>query len=351
MAEQVIPDENSETPWRDGNYNSKDGYFQLLRLSGENAVSLIDNHPLVFRSGDFGDASQNIVERSGEKRFNVEVRFTAVGKEFVNLGVLLDGGTKFIIETILGIWTFDWVTEEEMDRLLNDGDPMTSPSCPHKAQPGSQGRLIWITGPPALGKSTTAQLLSREHGYVYYEGDCFFRLRNPYIPPNVENPSLAATKQRRLVGEGTKERWAIVNAGTEVWRSKLAKKEFKEADLEAAYREFCKDVARERAKIGGDWAIAALLDSRRIRDFVRSELGPDLEIVVLQMTPEEQVARIRARHEGTGTNSEDAVDYMKVFMEFWENAESDEPRTIGIKVTPDMTPRDVMAKIIESNLN
>ena len=33
---------------------------------------------------------------------------------------------------------------------------------------------------------------------------------------------------------------------------------------------------------------------------------------MLEMTPEEQVARIRARHEGTGTNSEDAVDYMKV---------------------------------------
>ena len=41
-------------------------------------------------------------------------------------------------------------------------------------------------------------------------------------------------------------------------------------------------------------------------------MGPELEIVVLEMTPEEQVARIRARHEGTGTNSEDAVDYMKV---------------------------------------
>ena len=41
-------------------------------------------------------------------------------------------------------------------------------------------------------------------------------------------------------------------------------------------------------------------------------MGAELEIVVLEMTPEEQVARIRARHEGTGTNSEDAVDYMKV---------------------------------------
>ena len=37
------------------------------------------------------------------------------------------------------------------------------------------------------------------------------------------------------------------------------------------------------------------------------------------MTPEEQVARIRARHEGTGGNSEDAVDYMKVAGFFLQN--------------------------------
>ena len=143
-------------------------------------------------------------------------------------------------------------------------------STPNKAEPERQGRLIWITGPPALGKSTTAQLLSKEHGYVYYEGDCFFQLRNPYIPADVENPSLAAAKQRKLVGEGVKERRAIIDKGTEVFQAKLAgKKEFKIADQEAAYRELCKDIARERARIGGDWAIAALLDSRSIRDFVR----------------------------------------------------------------------------------
>ena len=37
---------------------------------------------------------------------------------------------------------------------------------------------------------------------------------------------------------------------------------------------------------------------------------------MLQMTPEEQIARIRTRHEGTGKNSEDAVDYMKVAVIF-----------------------------------
>ena len=257
-------------PWRDGNYSSKDGYFQLLKLTGQKALSLTDNKQMTFKHGEFGEASENIVKMSGEKNFTVEVRFEAVGKEFVNLGVLVEDGTKFIIETILGIWTFDWVTEEEMDRLLNDGDPITAPDCPHKAEPERQGRLIWITGPPALGKSTTAQLLSREHGYVYYEGDCFFQLRNPYIPADVDNPSLAQAKQRKLVGEGAKERRAIIDKSTKVFQAKLAgRKDFKMADQEAAYKELCKDIARERARIGGDWAIAALLDSRRIRDFVR----------------------------------------------------------------------------------
>ena len=42
--------------------------------------------------------------------------------------------------------------------------------------------------------------------------------------------------------------------------------------------------------------------------FVRGELGPELEIVVLSMTLEEQKARIRGRHEG----NEDAVGLMEV---------------------------------------
>merc|ERR1719370_948636 len=66
--------------------------------------------------------------------------------------------------------------------------------------------LVWITGAPGLGKSTTAQLLSRHHGYVYYEGDCFFGVRNPYIPSDVPEPTLAQLKQRKLVGEGRQQR-------------------------------------------------------------------------------------------------------------------------------------------------
>ena len=53
-------------------------------------------------------------------------------------------------------------------------------------------------GPPGAGKSTSAQLLSRSEGYVYYEADCFGTFMNPFIDPNVDEPSLAQVSQRPL---------------------------------------------------------------------------------------------------------------------------------------------------------
>merc|ERR1719430_600418 len=125
----------------------------------------------------------------------------------------------------------------------------------------------------------------------------------------------------------------------------LGGKEVEEADLEAMYREMCKDIARERARLGGDWAIAVVLHSQSMRDFVRSQLGPDLEIVVLEMTLEEQMERIRGRHEG----SEDAVEMMKAFFEFCEPAGPEETNTSGITVTPGMSPDEVLQRILQGN--
>ena len=65
-------------------------------------------------------------------------------------------------------------------------------------------------GPPGLGKSTTAQLLSREHGYVYYEGDCFWALRNPYVSIDAKEATLAQLSQTKLVGAGLEERREVV---------------------------------------------------------------------------------------------------------------------------------------------
>merc|ERR1712130_830064 len=40
-----------------------------------------------------------------------------------------------------------------------------------------------------MGKSTSAQILARDHGYVYYEADCFSMLKNPFNDVHAEEPS------------------------------------------------------------------------------------------------------------------------------------------------------------------
>ena len=72
---------------------------------------------------------------------------------------------------------------------------LAAPSSHYKIQPESIGKLLWVTGAPGMGKSTSGLILSKTAGYVYYEADAFGMLVNPYIPPDVEEPSLATMKQ------------------------------------------------------------------------------------------------------------------------------------------------------------
>ena len=258
-------------PWRDGNYHGRGGFFELLVLEGSEAIPLDkDDYKVFFKHGSFGNTSKDVFELSGEKTNNVEVKFEAGNKDLVSQGVVLDEGSKFIIETVMGVWILEWVSPQEMERLKNDGDPIEAPPSDHKLEPERLGRLIWITGAPGLGKSTTAQLLSKEHGYVYYEGDAFFGLRNPYLPPDMDNPSVAQnTSQRKLVGAGAEERRKMSAKFSKVWGDKLKGVEHKEEDEREGYRQLCADIARERARIGGDWAVAMTIDSAAIREFVR----------------------------------------------------------------------------------
>jgi len=338
-----MAEDGTETlPWCDGNYKSLESQ-DIFIVKGEKATS--PNVEMTFRHGAFGEADAKIVEMTGERCYTVQARFHMMDKEITYPGVVLENGTKLVFKTSFAIHTLELITDEEVERLANEGDPIDAPTIPYKVEPQNQGRLIWITGLPGLGKSTSAQFLSREHGFVYYEADCFFSLKNPYIPPDVENPTLAIKHQRKLIGERAVERRALIARCGKEYAARLKGESWDRAMVEEMFKEMLKDISRERSRLGGHWVIAGLLDTVHLRAIARTELGEKLEIVVLNMTPEQQEARLRSRHDG----NKDAVEMMEVWNNLFELGGEDEPNTVNLTVTSDMTPAAVVSKIMGGN--
>ena len=174
----------------------------------------------------------------------------------------------------------------------------------------SAGKILWFSGAPGMGKSTTAQMLARDHGYVYYEADCFGSIRNPFVPLEAEDPSMAQFKQKNLRGPGLEERKAAIDQSKDTWTNCLSGKEYDADQMNEYYRHMALDIAGQKERIGGHWAVASILVSKRVRSYLRSVLGPDLVILCLTMSDSERRQRILQRHAGD-TNSADWMDVSK----------------------------------------
>ena len=148
-----------------------------------------------------------------------------------------------------------------------------------------------------------AQLLARKAGYVYYESDCYRTGRNPYIDPDVYQPTWQGTwgqsQQKLLKGAGLAQRMEVCMGMSTAYRKMLMDKEFDEEALVKYYEFICDDIKRERERIGGDWAVALVVNTRRLRDLVRSRLGPDLTFVVLDIAWEDLEERVTSRWDET----------------------------------------------------
>ena len=256
---------------RNGNYKATGNWYTFLFVDGAKAILKEPSSSQkqgTIKVGDFGDADPEVVKLSGEKSYNIQIT-CSFGQDIIENGVLSGDGLKITTKSLTGIADFQWVTEEEAARLEAEGDPIEAPPGEYKIQPEYQGKFLWITGPPGLGKSTSAQLLGRNHGYVFYESDCFGNIKNPYIPTDAENPSMAQVHQKALKGEGLEKRRKICNATNAAFMELFSGKEF---DIEH-YREFytimCEDIMRERKRIGGDWAVAGVALTRSMRDHIR----------------------------------------------------------------------------------
>jgi len=275
----------------DGHYKITGAYFNLMQVKGDKAVTkgVIDGIEIHLEFKDFGPADSVIAERTGKSNNNFQLSLE-YGMKLQECGVIRDDGLLFTMKGITGVYFGEKVSDEGAKKIETDGDPIDAPPCPYKIQPENQGKFLWITGPQGTGKSTSAAMLGQHAGYVFYEGDCFGALRNPYIPVDVEEPSIAQIMQRPLIGEGLEERKKIIGKSEEVF-FEISKGNAKYEDLKEYYGIMCEDIDRERKRIGGDWVVACIAPERGLRDFCRSILGPDLIFVVLELDPEANVQR------------------------------------------------------------
>jgi len=334
-----------------GHYKGVGTFYQTLKndngkFTAKDGMDIV--YPIEIEYGDFGVADQDVLRNAGSgesEHYNVRTTF-AFGEgeakmEFIEHGILLSDGSQCFLKGMMGHSSLVKITEEELWDIENDFDPIQAPPGPFKIQPENQGKIIWLSGAPGMGKSTSAQILARSHGYVYYEADCFGSMKNPYVPLNVDNPSLAQLTQKPLKGPGMEERRMVTRSCQNIWADLMTGKDYDKEVLMKYYQVLAADIKAEKKRIGGDWAIAHVLLTRELRDNMRTWLGQDLVIVILTMSSEDRRDRILLRHEG----STEAADMMDAFERIMEPVREDEPNTIEVKVTSAMTREEVVALI------
>ena len=241
----------------------------------------------------------------------------------------------------------EWLDEKELENVKEDRDPADAPTLPSyiRIQPENQGKVLWFSGPPGAGKSTTAQLMAKTHGYVYYEADCLSIFTNPFIDIHTPNPSMAQMNQKPLKGV-TKETLKVVDARSEMMAT--MDEEFKGNEgmfkaITTIANMTAEDIKKHKARIGGDWAVAFAVSSREQRDFLRKIFGTSLYFVVLNITQECNMKRLKKRH-----GEENTKEMSKMFdkiLEKFKPADDDEERAFNITISEDMTPEDVLKKV------
>ena len=347
------------TPWRDGYWKAKsdDDHIHIVKgsdVSMKNLVTFLDNPDSAetvakgtWEFGHFEEAPQELKEKSGGSQINIKLTydFGAFGSS-TSYGVLHESGIKCYAinhdEPLKKIEEYRWLDEDAIKKIADSFEDINDRSHPYKVQPENQGKLIFLTGAPGSGKSTTALKLAQKEGFVYYEGDAFPRMKNPYVPISVDEPSIATANQPSVKGL-SKEVISTFSALGKFYLEDLPKGDISDQELAFPYFiALSQDIASEKAKIGGNWAVAFAAPTRKIRDVIKKEC--QATFVVLTVSQETQEQRVKGRH------SEDdprVIEWLTSMQQCFEPVQPDEKDAFDLIITPEMGKDEIVKKVLE----
>jgi len=333
------------------------GYWRLGKESS--GILLVEGNKLTFKNlvsfdypdiagkfefeaefGDFGEARKELADATGKDKMNVFIKSSM----FSFKGIANDDGTSVTSwEAEIVVWSK--MSEEEAEKLKSDRESFTAPSCPGvSACPEKKGKIYWLSGPPGAGKSTTCQLMARNKGFIYYEGDSIMQLLNPFVDVNAADPTKAAFRTKPLKDVPREDAEIILSMEDKIGEVFGAEnfEGFDEA-MRPLYTVMTKHVSLMKKKLGGDFAVAHAVATRTSRDFIRSLLGNDVVFIVLGMTLECSQKRVEKRHgdiDGVG-------DFASKLHKFYAPAGEDEPNSYNVSIEQGMSRDDVLAKVID----
>ena len=207
--------------------------------------------------------------------------------------------------------------------------------------------------------------MARESDYVYYEADCTPSMINPFTDIHADNPSLASFAARPLKVLPFCFLWISIFDEQKVISLKEVPEDIaeecltsfsqfekastqpdlkqEEFDKLAApyYKIMSDDIAKQKKRLGGTFAVAHAVATPGSRDYLRKLMGPDLVFIVLNLTMECQKERLRERHgEGVG----EALEGMfKLFKPAGENEEN----AYNVTIDKGMSKKEVLKMVLD----
>ena len=103
-----------------------------------------------------GKADPEVEKRSGSKHYNAKLTMSFIEEEdkeaeeeekeesekkmeFIDLGVIFDDGRQCCMKGMAGVSGLVKITEVELEKIMNDCDPIEAPPGPYKVQPEKEG--------------------------------------------------------------------------------------------------------------------------------------------------------------------------------------------------------------------